>query len=155
MWRRRLSTGTRWGCTALSGLILFALSGSMLWLISCHLDFRIRRFSMSLDHASLLCWVERPSIPTKCFTVLRFPPNYPFALDVVPIFAAPASGTMICLPLYIPLAVSLTFTALLWRREFRHRRVAKAGACGVCGYDRRGLDAAAKCPECGVRPVGV
>jgi hypothetical protein len=35
----------------------------------------------------------------------------------------------------------------------RARRRAKVGACPACGYDRRGIPAAAVCPECGKKTV--
>ena len=35
----------------------------------------------------------------------------------------------------------------------RHRRWASTGACMRCGYDRGGLAADAKCPECGTVPA--
>jgi hypothetical protein len=34
-------------------------------------------------------------------------------------------------------------------RDFRSRRWLRRGACGNCGYDRRGLEPSAACPECG------
>ena len=41
----------------------------------------------------------------------------------------------------------------LWVHEFlRHPRGAVAWQCRQCGYDRRGLEAGACCPECGAGP---
>jgi predicted Zn-ribbon and HTH transcriptional regulator len=59
--------------------------------------------------------------------------------------ALPGNGWIIDFPLWIPWALAAGFTA--WR--FRADRVMLPDACPECGYDKRGLDAAAPCPECG------
>jgi len=38
-------------------------------------------------------------------------------------------------------------------RTYRRHRLARAGQCDVCGYDRRGLAQGAPCPECGTHPA--
>jgi hypothetical protein len=48
-------------------------------------------------------------------------------------------------------AFSLWF--FLWRRLRRPERRTELGQCPECGYDRRGLAADAKCPECGTVPA--
>jgi hypothetical protein len=48
-----------------------------------------------------------------------------------------------------PLLVTTLLAALLWHMD---RRRFGPGHCGKCGYDRRGLAADAKCPECGAAP---
>jgi hypothetical protein len=48
-----------------------------------------------------------------------------------------------------PVAVTLIPAALLW---YADRRRFGPGLCTKCGYDRRGLAADAKCPECGTVP---
>jgi len=50
------------------------------------------------------------------------------------------------LPLWMPLGASVLGSAGLFYVTRRGRR---AGVCGKCGYDLRGLAAGAKCPECG------
>jgi hypothetical protein len=45
-----------------------------------------------------------------------------------------------------PVALTLIAAALLWYADRRRRG---PGSCGGCGYDRAGLAADAKCPECG------
>jgi hypothetical protein len=50
------------------------------------------------------------------------------------------------------LIVTALPAALLWLQEIpaaRRRARLRAGQCATCGYDRRGLAADAKCPECG------
>jgi hypothetical protein len=53
------------------------------------------------------------------------------------------------LPLWIPFLLFAVPTALLWRRDHIATKRARIGRCPLCGYDRRGLAADAKCPECG------
>jgi hypothetical protein len=48
-------------------------------------------------------------------------------------------------------AAVLAALILVPRRLRRHLR-RRAGRCTRCGYDRRGIDAATPCPECGVAP---
>ena len=66
-------------------------------------------------------------------------------------FASPygvVNGTTVVMPLWMASVPMAAWTALLWRRLLRRRRV---GACEACGYDRRGLAGDAACPECGGR----
>ncbi|OAB59804.1 hypothetical protein AY599_08880 [Leptolyngbya valderiana BDU 20041] len=59
------------------------------------------------------------------------------------------------LPLWPGFAINTAFYALLlfiaWRTPGVLRRAVRrrGGRCVACGYDRRGLDADAACPECG------
>jgi predicted Zn-ribbon and HTH transcriptional regulator len=48
--------------------------------------------------------------------------------------------------LLYPVILTSISAALLW---YADRRRFKLGSCSTCGYDRRGLPADAKCPECG------
>lgn len=62
--------------------------------------------------------------------------------------AARGPGTILVIPLWLPLVLAGGASVLLWREERARRRVA-ATACASCGYDRRGLATGAPCPECG------
>lgn len=70
----------------------------------------------------------------------------------VPWFTKPTYHTG-AMPLWLPTLTLAVPVALMWRSDWllvaRRRR---AGACTACGYDRRGLDRTAACPECGARP---
>jgi hypothetical protein len=56
--------------------------------------------------------------------------------------------TQLVIPMW-PFAVVPGIGALLlWRGELPERR-RRLGLCAGCGYDRRGLEAGAACPECG------
>jgi hypothetical protein len=50
------------------------------------------------------------------------------------------------------LAVSVAH-AFVWRRQRVDYKEYRRIACRACGYDRRGLAADAKCPECGTVPT--
>ena len=52
-------------------------------------------------------------------------------------------------PLWIPAAGALIFTAIVWRLDTLARRRARLNLCPKCHYDRAGLAAGAVCPECG------
>jgi hypothetical protein len=53
------------------------------------------------------------------------------------------------IPLWLPSVLSLLATAAAWRADLKRIRRARAGLCGSCGYDRAGLPAHGRCPECG------
>jgi hypothetical protein len=61
--------------------------------------------------------------------------------------------TLILLPVWIPFLLCAVPTAILSRRDYILTSRARAGRCPKCGYDRRGLAADAKCPECGTVPA--
>jgi hypothetical protein len=52
-------------------------------------------------------------------------------------------------PPELPLAVSFLAVAAAWLAEWRTRRRVVQGRCPACNYDRAGIAADAKCPECG------
>jgi hypothetical protein len=52
--------------------------------------------------------------------------------------------------LLYPVLLTTLPAAFLW---YKDRRRFGTHACGGCGYDRRGLPAQAKCPECGTVPA--
>jgi hypothetical protein len=56
----------------------------------------------------------------------------------------------LCVPLWMPWLVASGFA--FWR--FRADRLPGPQACLSCGYDRAGLAADAKCPDCGEVPAG-
>jgi hypothetical protein len=64
----------------------------------------------------------------------------------------PEDERMVFVPLWAPLACSGAATGLLWWPDVRRRWRRRSRRCASCGYDRRGLAADAKCPECGTAP---
>lgn len=56
---------------------------------------------------------------------------------------------LLIVPLWMPVVCLLLISAVAWRLDVLARRYGRAGKCVRCGYDRAGLAAEAKCPECG------
>lgn len=52
-------------------------------------------------------------------------------------------------PLWWGVFAMVGVTAVLWWMDRGRNRHADPWLCPSCGYDRRGLDPAAVCPECG------
>jgi len=52
-------------------------------------------------------------------------------------------------PLWLPLLLTGTITALAWRADLLARRRARIGKCIACDYALDGLPPDAPCPECG------
>ncbi|CAG0996178.1 hypothetical protein PHYC_02577 [Phycisphaerales bacterium] len=57
----------------------------------------------------------------------------------------PGSLPYFALPLWLPAVAFAALTVIAWRGG----RPPSEGFCAACAYDRRGLDPAAACPECG------
>ncbi len=78
---------------------------------------------------------------------------FPALLNWKPEFGYSVGYWEFVLPLWIPVAISLTLTATAWRLDALARRRARVGFCPKCNYDRSGLAAGTVCPECGALPV--
>ena len=66
------------------------------------------------------------------------------------LWGSDASGWGAGVSVLYPVFVATIASSLLW---FADRRRPRTGHCAKCGYDRRGLIADAKCPECGTVPA--
>ena len=81
---------------------------------------------------------------------MTWAPEWPQLLpDVVNAKAGMFSSVTVFIHTYVPLWPLPLATGLL--ALFAHRRARKLSPalCPACGYDTRGLAAAAPCPECG------
>jgi hypothetical protein len=92
-------------------------------------------------------------IPPTATTVYewrwRLEDNSRWMVDLLPSVSG-TGGVSVAVPLWIPAIVLGAWAGLLWRRELWPRAEWR---CAKCGYDRRGLVADAKCPECGTVPA--
>jgi hypothetical protein len=98
-----------------------------------------------LSVAIVAAWVLRRQAGVVWF--LDFDSPRP-PLEWLPSWRVGSGWIEIGIPYWMPLAPMLAVAACFWHGVIRRHRV-KAGVCPGCGYDRRGLAADAKCPECG------
>jgi hypothetical protein len=56
-------------------------------------------------------------------------------------------------PLWFPACIALLVSGAAWRLESVARRGSRLNLCPKCHYDRAGIAADAKCPECGAPSV--
>jgi hypothetical protein len=61
------------------------------------------------------------------------------------------SGITVSVPLWFPLVALIVLATFLWHRDMlaRRREQLRTSVCSSCGYDRAGLTAGLRCPECG------
>jgi hypothetical protein len=77
----------------------------------------------------------------------------PFGLNLRPDWSTDRTGLHPVIPLWIPPLAMFALTAAAWALDILARRRARTTHCPKCGYDRTGLAASAKCPECGAAPA--
>lgn len=63
----------------------------------------------------------------------------------------PLAGTL-RIPMWFVLSLAIVGTVVAWRLDDRARR--RTDVCATCGYNRAGLAAGSRCPECGVGGQG-
>jgi hypothetical protein len=151
-WRRRLVKRFRWPAT------LVAAGALLLEAVNTVADVELMRtpaLVVGIDHGAvrvrigesfgdtLPTW-QGPSVTLRSYHE-ALPWLLPFRDDWGPF-------TEYSLPLWIPLLLCGVPAGCSWRRVILKRRWQRAGLCPECGYDRRGLAADAKCPECGTVP---
>jgi hypothetical protein len=168
MWRRRLRKWAKWACTVAAmlavGVAVFSRfsmlgygsvsnTGNTCWSVWA---YHGQTFALSADHSG----EPSGSTPTAWREGLssgwwwgysgeegRIQAKAPGYAGLV--FGASDKVWLVGVSLLYPVALTLIPAALLW---YRDRRGTGRHACKKCGYDRRGLAADAKCPECGTVP---
>lgn len=71
----------------------------------------------------------------------------------LPFWVLDSSATFVEVPLWLPLALVVIPTALLFYLDRTSARRRRAGLCPGCGYDLTGLPGEAVCPECNTARV--
>lgn len=57
------------------------------------------------------------------------------------------------LPLWMLAVLAMLISVAAWRSDVLAIRRARKGCCVKCGYDRQGIAATTRCPECGAEPA--
>jgi hypothetical protein len=142
----------RWVGIALTGL------AAATWITTLFVGFYIRRglWTIELDDGAATIWNAVPNNSsyarinsTKTFQVVNHDLN-----SYVPMFTTAAGRFhwMARIPFWMPLVLTSGAAGILWWKDNGDRR-RRLGLCITCGYDRRGIDASAPCPECGRAPA--
>ena len=159
MQRRTLSAAARWGFTLLSVGIGVVWAASEWYWIAWSIDgpynlkfaaFEGAALEFSWSHGFTILETLDASGPDLTFHWHR---RVPGARDCwFPNGCRTTSYSAFAVPLYIPLAPSLTPAVFLWQSHVKRRRLARARGCQACGYDKAGLAPSSTCPECGAPP---
>jgi hypothetical protein len=150
----RIRKTIKWGGAAVTALLVAAWIGSAWWdlewggpshpntpqLFGLAIEGEIALGRQVSPHNFLVepgAYVERVS-PRNSF-------QWWFGLERKP------RWTMVFIPIWSLAASAAILTATAWRLDALARRRARAAlnVCSKCGYDRAGIAANAKCPECG------
>ena len=143
--RPRTRKAIKWGGAAVTLLLLVAWIGSGWAWVSHHAEHSSTDFyhgSVTWDLFDSPVTSHRPGWSSG---LVSGKPRF----DWVPKVRWDQWSTLFILPLWIPASVSLAVTTAAWRLDAIARRRARLNRCTKCGYNRAGIAADAKCPECG------
>jgi hypothetical protein len=151
----------KWVSTALAILVAGFWVGSIWYEVSWHdaslppHDFVIGGGCVRYYH---IPFADRARFPST--SEWRFSDATPGGFEWLPSWKVNSSGTpapgsslqleILGLPLWPAAGLFAVLGALLFARA---ARAGRRGRCPSCGYDHRGLAAAAACPECGTVPA--
>lgn len=155
--RARVTNAGRWAC-ALGAVFFAVVSITSVW---CWLQgvgtVAGRRVSAGVDRGCVFLfvskdWPERTPRPAWYFVAK---PRLDYAYDWWgwfwpwrPLTSGGAWFRQLAFPSWLPVPILVVSGGFLWRAHKRARRDLLE-KCGHCGYERDGLTAGAKCPECG------
>lgn len=129
---------------------IITITLALAFVVSGFLPFKLLAGSIEVQHGGLVLEFENKTTLLPLVSVEK-------AEEVVwglglPSMFADGGGTVIMLPLWIPLVLAGMPTRIMWVRERDLKIYGPTGKCVKCGYNRRGIPIRAKCPECGLVP---
>jgi len=146
-WRRIARKLTKWTCTLGVVLIASAWATSSTYL----LRYNGRAWTAQFYAGALMVFEEPSRRPYWSVGALTNPVKDRSTQWSFRLMGGPP--VVIVVPLWAPLLVAAITASVLWPMDHRADRRGRVGRCPKCGYDRRGLAADAKCPECGTVPT--
>jgi hypothetical protein len=135
----------KWGGAAVTLLLVVVWIGSGRWQL---LWVPRVGFALGAQQGVLLLAVVAPSDGPRLFELRRNDGSDPFVYWHFRCYRTPIS-TQVDLPLWILALPPMSSSLIAWRMEVLAHRRARLNLCPKCHYDRAGLAAGAKCPECG------
>ncbi|HYE63345.1 MAG TPA: hypothetical protein VD997_15240 [Phycisphaerales bacterium] len=149
--QRSIRRGSKWVCTFVAAACLAGFAVSLLYWVA----WRDSSYRVAV-------WIEGGFVGGKWGSAPRTPPPVAAGFEFAELPAAmrgvglwprvmhnPNSDSLE-VPLWMPFLVTAGPAAWLWRKDRRLAKLARVGKCTGCGYDRAGVGARAKCPECGL-----
>jgi hypothetical protein len=157
-WRRALGGTLKWGCTAGTVLLAVLWVGSRWWEVGWSRSAGGKATSISFNTGGAFFWhwaglyVQQKDEPAHFFAH-RLREDARSGGSWKPGVERMSIQLTVYVPLWIPFAVAAVSAGALWCPAAFRRHPRAQQSCPACGYDRRGLAADAKCPECGVVPT--
>jgi hypothetical protein len=143
----RIRKAIKWGGAAATVLLVVVWISSAWFYIALLRDGSARDVYVSVGVLGVFEW----KLPAAVLP--QPPPRIGLRQNALmkwkPVNADNSSFHWLMIPLWIPLLVVFTPTAIAWHLDALARGRARVGLCPECGYDRTGLAAGAVCPECG------
>jgi hypothetical protein len=162
MRRRRFRKWAKWACTAVAMMVLALTVASRWWMVSYGwrgsggAPYHVGIGTGVVTYERNIAFEKRPtgwdlraSAGWQWGFVSAEIPGNQWRLGVY-YYSSPGFGWALGVTLVYVAALASLPAALLW---YADRRRFGPHACSECGYDRRGLAADAKCPECGTVPT--
>jgi ssDNA-binding Zn-finger/Zn-ribbon topoisomerase 1 len=141
----RIRKTIKWGGAAVTVLLVGVWIGSC-WLYVVWQSEGKFRVVIASGRVGLMTIYDTTIMPEPGWSISTNPYPMWWSLSVSEI-------TNIWIPLWLPLPLCGAGTAIACRLDALARRRARLNLCPNCNYDRAGLAAAAKCPECGSQPA--
>ncbi len=144
--RTQVRLGVKWGGAILAavfiGLLVHSRWATIGWSFPNGLSFGIEGGGLGIAGGSL---PQGFSPPPPGLIYLQNDASFKWWFD----WGSYSMRWYFSVPLWILILLSALSASWAWRREVLERRRNNVGLCCGCGYDRRGIEAGAKCPECG------
>jgi hypothetical protein len=141
--RPRIRKTIKWGGAAVTVLLGVVWIANLRWDLDGHVgewDFGVTRGSLFLAKSPLIYEGQRA---LEISTSSKGPAWWFHR-------ATWALGWECGVPLWMPAVLATLLSVVAWRFQVAHHvRAVSFGVCPKCDYDRAGIAADAKCPECG------
>jgi hypothetical protein len=152
MRRPWLGNCAKWACAAAFAATLVTWGASVRWELCWQGSFQNAGLELQVSNGCVQCFRFPGGSFLPEWYLGDLHPSTRWRTMWKPMYLVNRLDTLLLIPLWIPMSPVLCAAAALWYGDIRARRRGR-DTCRSCGYDRRGLAADAKCPECGTVPA--